>query len=84
MFNKIVISKLRSSELVRLIDISTVRSEPTLSEINQIIGMTKEYQFICVFSMPFMLPYMFSGLKGIERVGIGGIVGFPSGGDTTE
>lgn len=34
--------------------------------------------------MPSMLPYVFSGLKGTDSVGIGGIVGFPSGGDTTE
>lgn len=77
-------SKLRSSELVRLIDISAVRAESTLSEVNQIINMAREYQFICVFSMPSMLPYVFSGLKDTESVGIGGIVGFPSGGDTTE
>lgn len=75
---------LKSSELARLIDISAVRAESTLSEVNQIIDIAKKYNFICVFSMPSMLPFVFAGLKGAEDVGIGGIVGFPSGGDTTE
>lgn len=75
---------LKSSELARLIDISAVRAESTLEEVNQIVDIAKKYNFICVFSMPSMLPYVFSGLKGSETVGIGGIVGFPSGGDTTE
>lgn len=77
-------AKLKSSELARLIDISAVRAESTLAEVNQIIESAKAYNFICVFSMPSMLPYVFAGLKGTDSVGVGGIVGFPSGGDTTE
>lgn len=77
-------SKLKSTELARLIDISAVRAESTLAEVNQIVELAKQYNFICVFSMPSMLPYVFSGLKDTKNVGIGGIVGFPSGGDSTE
>lgn len=77
-------TKLKPSELARLIDISAVRAESTLAEVNQIVDIAKKYNFICVFSMPSMLPYVFSGLEGSESVGVGGIVGFPSGGDTTE
>lgn len=77
-------SKLKSTELARLIDISAVRAESTLAEVNQIVELAKQYNFICVFSMPSMLPYVFSGLKETKNVGIGGIVGFPSGGDSTE
>lgn len=76
--------KLKSSELARLIDISAVRAESTLAEVNLIVESARLYNFVCVFSMPSMLPYVFSGLKGTNSVGIGGIVGFPSGGDTTE
>jgi len=77
-------SKLKPTELARMIDISAVRAESTLAEVNQIVEAAKEHNFICVFSMPSMLPYVFSGLQGTDSVGIGGIVGFPSGGDTTE
>ena len=77
-------AKLKSLELARMIDISAVRAESTLSEVNQIVEAAKKHHFICVFSMPSMLPYVFEGLQGMKDVGIGGIVGFPSGGDTTE
>lgn len=77
-------TKLKSRELARMIDISAVRAESTLAEVNQIVEAAREHHFICVFTMPSMLPYVFDGLKGTEDVGIGGIVGFPSGGDTTE
>lgn len=42
-------AKLKSSELARLIDISAVRAESTLAEVNQIIESAKAYNFICVF-----------------------------------
>lgn len=77
-------AKLKSLELARMIDISAVRAESTLAEVNQIVEAAKKHHFICVFSMPSMLPYVFEGLQGMKDVGIGGIVGFPSGGDTTE
>ena len=77
-------AKLKSHELARMIDISAVRAESTLAEVNRIVEAAKEHHFICVFSMPSMLPYVFDGLRGVEDVGIGGIVGFPSGGDSTE
>ena len=75
--------KLSANELARMIDISAVRADSTLDEVNQIVDLAKKYNFICVFSMTSMLPYVFEGLKGVDSVGIGGIVGFPSGGDLT-
>lgn len=72
------------TELGRLIDISAVRADSTLDEVSMVIENAKKYNFICVFTMPSMLPYVFEGLKDSDSIGIGGIVGFPSGGDTTE
>lgn len=77
-------TQLKPKELARMVDISAVRADSTLDEVNLIVESAKKHQFICVFSMPSMLPYVFEGLKGTDKVGIGGIVGFPSGGDTTE
>ena len=76
--------KMNSAELARVIDISAVRAESTVSEVNQIVEVAKRFNFICVFSMPSMLPYVFSKLKDVQDVRVGGIVGFPSGGETTE
>lgn len=74
---------LTSHEIARLIDISAVRAESTLQEVNDIIAGAIQYNFICVFSMPGMLPEVIGQLKAYPQIGIGGIVGFPSGGETT-
>ena len=77
-------SDLKLDELVRLIDISAVQSDSTLEEVEKVIESAKKYNFICVFVMPSMLPFAFKELKGYDNVGIGGIVGFPSGAETTD
>lgn len=74
---------LTSHEIARLIDISAVRAESTLQEVNDIIAGAIQYNFICVFSMPGMLPDVIKQLNAYPQIGIGGIVGFPSGGETT-
>lgn len=76
-------STLTSHEIARLIDISAVRAESTLQEVNNIIAGAIQYNFICVFSMPGMLPDVTTQLNEYPQIGIGGIVGFPSGGETT-
>ena len=76
--------KLKSSELARLVDISAVRTESSLTEVENIIQAAREYRFICVFAMPSMLPYVSQGLSETDDVGIGGVVGFPSGGESTD
>lgn len=77
-------SDLKLDELVRLIDISAVQSDSTLEEVEKVIESAKKYNFICVFVMPSMLSFAFKELKGYDNVGIGGIVGFPSGAETTD
>lgn len=72
-----------SKEIARLIDISAVRADSSLSEVNDIIEGAKKHNFVCVFSMPAMLPMVFNNLKGYNEIGIGGVVGFPSGAETT-
>lgn len=74
---------LTKKELSRLIDISAVRADSTLEEVNLILEGAKKYNFICVFAMPCFTNYLVHSLEGNPHVGIGGIVGFPSGGETT-
>lgn len=74
---------LNSSELPQLIDISAVRADASLDEVNQIINMAKEHHFICVFPMQCFVSHTVKALEETQLVGVGGIVGFPSGGDTT-
>lgn len=70
-------------EIAQLIDISAVQADSCLEEIEDILLSARKYKFICVFVMPGMLPRVTERLKDIPDVMAGGIVGFPSGGETT-
>jgi deoxyribose-phosphate aldolase len=69
--------------LHRRIDISCVKSNNTLAEIDKMIAAAKKYQYICVFSLPFYTQYLVKKLKEEPNIMVGGTVGFPSGCDTT-
>ncbi len=69
--------------LPRLIDISAVRTDVTLEEIENIIRIAKQFRFVCVFAMPSYTPILIEALKDDEDINVGGVVGFPSGADTT-
>ena len=72
-----------SREIARLIDLSAVRADSTRQDVEDIIDGAIKHNFICVFPMPGMLPLVFEKLKDHPQIGIGGVVGFPSGGETT-
>ena len=67
----------------RLIDISGVRTDVTLEEIYRIVAAAKKYQFVCAFAMPCFTRLLVELLRDEENVMVGGVVGFPSGADTT-
>lgn len=71
-------------EIASIIDISAVRAESTWAEIQNILAAAKKYPFICLFSMPGMIDRIRPHLVEIPGVKLGGIVGFPSGGETLE
>lgn len=70
-------------DLHKMIDVSCVKSSSTLEEINQMITAAKRYRFICAFALPSFSPYLVEQLKDEPDIMIGGVVGYPSGGDTT-
>lgn len=72
-----------SQEIARLIDISAVRADSTRQDVEDIIEAAIKHNFVCVFPMPGMLPLVFEKLKNHPQTGIGGVVGFPSGAETT-
>ena len=69
--------------LGRMIDISGVRTDVTLHEVEQIVAAAKHYRFICAFVMPCFTPRLVDMLKDSPDIRVGGTVGFPSGADTT-
>ncbi len=70
-------------EIPRLIDISAVRTNVTLLEIDEVVRVAKTYRFICAFAMPCFTEYLVSQLKDDDDIKVGGTIGFPSGADTT-
>lgn len=73
----------RLKTIARAVDISGVRTDVTRQEIDRIVAACQEYRFICAFAMPCFTPYLKQKLSGVDGVMVGGVVGFPSGADST-
>lgn len=70
-------------EIPRVIDVSAVRTDVRIDELEEIIRACKHYRFICAFAMPCFTRYLAEGLAAEKDIMVGGVVGFPSGADTT-
>lgn len=70
-------------KIPRMIDISGVRTDVTLEELDQIVLLAQQYRFVCAFAMPCFTRYLADKLSGDDDIMVGGVVGFPSGADTT-
>jgi len=68
----------------RMIDISAVRTNVTLDELDMVINTTIENNLICAFAMPCFTPVLVDRLSAYKDILVGGVVGFPSGADTTK
>ncbi|WP_310605103.1 deoxyribose-phosphate aldolase [Anaerosporobacter sp.] len=71
-------------QLNRHMDISCVKSTDTKADIDEMVAYAKEYRFITVFTLPCYTPYVINELRDEEDIQVGGVVGFPSGCDSTE
>jgi deoxyribose-phosphate aldolase len=71
-------------ELASIIDISAVRTDVTLDELTRMADLAKHFRFICAFAMPCFTPDLVQMLSDAPDVHVGGVVGFPSGADTTQ
>lgn len=69
--------------LPRIIDISCVRANHTMNEIDEMIETAKKHKFLCVFTLPSFTKYTADMLRNEPDIITGGTVGFPSGCDTT-
>ena len=70
-------------EIPKRIDISAVRANVTLAEVEQLAIVAKEFGFVCAFTMPCFTQALFARLAG-SSVLVGGVAGFPSGADCTQ
>jgi deoxyribose-phosphate aldolase len=74
---------LTKEQVARMIDISAVKAESTIAEVNAIVRAAIQHRFISVFTLPSLAPYAKNCLANESEVFLGGVVGFPSGGSTT-
>lgn len=70
-------------ELSRSIDISCVKANHTLNEIDNMLEVAIKNKFVCVFTLPGFTHYIVEKLKDEPEIMVGGTVGFPTGCDTT-
>lgn len=68
----------------RMIDISAVRTDVTMEELNMVIELAIKNNLICAFAMPCFTEVLVERLSEYENILVGGVIGFPSGADTTE
>ena len=67
----------------RFTDISTVRTDSSTEEVEQMINIVKKYNCICASPMPWITQYVVSRLEDTPSAVVTGVVGFPSGGEST-
>ena len=67
-------------QAARFIDISAVRTENTLNEIENVVELAKKYRFINVHALPNWVSTLAEMLKDEPDIYVGAPVGFPSGG----
>jgi len=72
------------ARLPRYIDLSCVRTDNTMEELQEMVALAKDYRFCCAFAMPCYTKWVVEQLKEEQDIAVGGTVGFPSGADMTE
>lgn len=72
-----------AEQIARMIDVSAVRTDATLDEIRAVAEACKKEKYICAFAMPCFTEYLVDLLKDEKDIMVGGVVGFPSGADST-
>ncbi|MCD6450368.1 MAG: deoxyribose-phosphate aldolase [Thermotogaceae bacterium] len=75
--------KIIRRELSKMIDISVLKPEASIKEIEEMCRAAKRYNFKVVYALPWYIPIIRSLLKGTE-VEIGAPIAFPFGGVPTE
>jgi deoxyribose-phosphate aldolase len=75
--------KLDVRQLARMMDFSAVRTDVDETEIRELVRQAQAHHCICVFPMPCYMTLCRELLAGSSDVGLGGVVGFPSGAAAT-
>ena len=75
---------LSKNEIARMIDLSCVQAQSSITEISEMVELAKQTNCICCFAMPAYTKQLVEMLADYPEIKVGGVVGFPSGGVTTD
>ncbi len=76
--------QLTVSDMARMIDLSTVKTDTDLSQVDELARQAIKYNCICAYTMPAYVPYLKTLLDGAPDVLVGAAVAFPAGANMTE
>jgi len=76
--------ELKSEDIARLIDVSTVRTPHGEADIRELVTYAKEYRFISVHALPCWVSLLSDLLAADADIFVGAPVGFPSGAHKTK
>ena len=71
------------SEIAKMMDISAVQAQSTLTDIDEVCALATEFGVAAVFCLPAHVPYMRKHLGSDSGVKLASVSGFPGGGETT-
>lgn len=75
--------KLTKKDIAKMMDISAVQADSTQDDIKEMIACAIKYECIAIFTLPNQASFTRALLPENMKVNLGGVVGFPDGGQTT-
>jgi len=74
---------LTGNEIARMVDLSAVKAEDSEQTIENLVSNARKYHCHLVTTLPSQTPLAWQLLRDEPEIGVGGNIGFPSGGQTT-
>lgn len=72
-----------TQQLARMMDFSAVRAQSDIHDITRMAEGARKHHPVAVFALPAWTPVLRDMLADLSDIALGGVVGFPSGGDST-
>jgi len=76
--------ELTVNDIARMLDLSAVGPDSSESDVREMAALACKYNCIACFAMPAYTPLLVELLRDCPQVGVGGVIGFPSGAITTQ
>ncbi|SHE44882.1 deoxyribose-phosphate aldolase [Alkalibacter saccharofermentans] len=71
------------TKIGRMMDVSAVRTDVTMEEVDKMIDIVIKYDCICASPMPWITKYTIDRLADVSDAVVTGVVSFPAGAETT-